>query len=71
MAILPSNRNTRGSNSPPNKRADLYIAQPLYGADGQPKIRRVLISNRGEIACRIIATCRRLDLVSIAIYVDE
>ncbi|MEY8840900.1 biotin carboxylase N-terminal domain-containing protein [Cribrihabitans sp. XS_ASV171] len=31
-------------------------------------IRRVLIANRGEIACRIAATCRRLDLTSIAIF---
>jgi urea carboxylase len=31
-------------------------------------IRRVLIANRGEIACRIIRTCKELGLVSIAIY---
>ena len=31
---------------------------------------RILIANRGEIACRIISTCRRLGIETIAIHSD-
>jgi len=50
---------------------DLFVADVPFDSEGQPKIRRVLIANRGEIACRIIATCRKLNITAIVVYTHE
>lgn len=34
-------------------------------------IRKMLIANRGEIACRIITTCREMGIATVAIYADN
>ena len=33
-------------------------------------MKKILIANRGEIACRIIQSCKKLNLHSIAVYSD-
>ncbi|KAL4767859.1 carboxyl transferase domain-containing protein [Aspergillus nidulans var. acristatus] len=52
-------------------RPPLYVAPSPLGEDGRPIIKKVLIANRGEIACRITQTCRKLNIATVAVYVDE
>ena len=48
-----------------------FVARPPTTVNGKPRVHRLLIANRGEIACRIISTCKVLGIVSIAIYTDQ
>jgi hypothetical protein len=60
----------QGSHAAP-VRSPLFVAESPLGNDGRPIIQKLMIANRGEIACRIIHTCRKLSIVSLAVYVDE
>ena len=36
-----------------------------------PKIKKLLIANRGEIACKIIRCAKKINIPTVAIYSDE
>ncbi|KAN0091870.1 Carbamoyl-phosphate synthase L chain, ATP binding domain containing protein [Hyaloscypha variabilis] len=57
------------SRSTVNKLPKLQCPQ-IRTAGGERVIKRVLIANRGEIACRVIKTSRRIGITSIAVFTE-
>ncbi len=66
----PSARTASRTASSQTEKLPLNLFRQLRDESGGPSIKRVLIANRGEIACRVIHTCKKLNLTGIVVFTD-
>ncbi|KAK7270283.1 hypothetical protein RIF29_23312 [Crotalaria pallida] len=70
-SLMLLRRRLRLSSSRPSFHHHHVLARAFSeGPTQQQRIEKILIANRGEIACRIMRTARRLGIQTVAIYSD-
>ena len=43
----------------------------MKGRQSPGLYRKILVADRGEVACRVIRTCKRMGILTVAVYSEE